>query len=238
MEHTVMCQLQLPHQCQLCCKRLLPSTCCTICCCSPTLTGKKRGRAPVWEDPADADISIQVAAAPRLRKLRQAKGQTEMTGSEYEAALRRQHCALHSRTSWAMSRRQQQQKGKAAGAAAEVDEQQEPDEATAERLLRSGSSLLFSKAAGAAGSGRLLAPGSLELSRLRDANGASPSDAVVQSVQFHPNGQLMLTAGFDKRLKLFQVRQQQAVQTGCGVVVQCCLAAPEVLCCIQPCSMI
>lgn len=166
---------------------------------------KKRGRAPVWDDPADADITVQVAAAPRLRKLRQSKGQTDMTGVEYEAALRRQHCVLHSRTSWALTNRQQQQKGRGAGAVWEIDEQQEPDEAAAERLLRSGGNMLLSNAGGAASAGRLLAPGSIELSRLRDANGASPSDAVVQSVQFHPNGQLMLTAGFDKRLRLFQV---------------------------------
>jgi hypothetical protein len=46
----------------------------------------------------------------------------------------------------------------------------------------SGSSLLLG--GGAAGSrGGLSAPGALELSRLRDANRASPSDAVVQALQ-------------------------------------------------------
>ena len=39
---------------------------------------------------------------------------------------------------------------------------------------------------------------------LTDANKAEPSGAVVQSVEFHPNGQLLLTAGLDKRLRLFQ----------------------------------
>jgi U3 small nucleolar RNA-associated protein 18 len=106
-----------------------------------------------------------------------------------------------------MSAKQQQRQGKAGSAAADdavIDEFEEPDEETAERLLMSGSRLLLGGAA-AGGRGGLLAPGALELSRLRDANGASPSDAVVQALQFHPNGQLMLTAGFDKRLKLFQV---------------------------------
>jgi U3 small nucleolar RNA-associated protein 18 len=150
---------------------------------------------------------VQVASAARLRKLRQSKGQTELSGADYEAALRRQHCALHPRTTWAMSAKQQQRQGKAGSAAADdavIDEFEEPDEETAERLLMSGSGLLLGGAA-AGGRGGLLAPGALELSRLRDANGASPSDAVVQALQFHPNGQLMLTAGFDKRLKLFQV---------------------------------
>jgi len=32
-----------------------------------------------------------------------------------------------------------------------------------------------------------------------------PSHAVVRSVQFHPNGQMLLTAGLDKSLRLFQI---------------------------------
>lgn len=54
-------------------------------------------------------------------------------------------------------------------------------------------------------SGELLPQGSLEIVRMKDANQHAPSNAVVQSVQFHPNGQLMLTAGLDKTLRLFQV---------------------------------
>ncbi|RHY53849.1 hypothetical protein DYB34_003426, partial [Aphanomyces astaci] len=41
--------------------------------------------------------------------------------------------------------------------------------------------------------------------RVKDANQHGQSNAVVQSVQFHPNGQLLLTAGLDKALRLFQI---------------------------------
>jgi U3 small nucleolar RNA-associated protein 18 len=125
-----------------------------------------------------------------------------------------------------MSAKQQRQSkaGSAAADDAVIDEFEEPDEETAEKLLISGSGLLLGGGA-AGGRGGLLAPGALELSRLRDANGASPSDAVVQALQFHPNGQLMLTAGFDKRLKLFQVggRVKHAAR-GAGSRVVCMLA--------------
>lgn len=105
------------------------------------------------------------------------------------------------------------------GHAGGIDEFEEPDEETAEKLLMSGSGLLLG--GGVPGRrGGLLPPGLLELSRLRDANGASPSDAVVQALQFHPNGQLMLTAGLDKRLKLFQV----SCSSFCAV---CAVAAAE-----------
>ena len=46
----------------------------------------------------------------------------------------------------------------------------------------------------------------IAVTRQRDANHADPCKAVVQSVQFHPSGQLLLTAGFDQRIRLFQVR--------------------------------
>eukprot|EP00775_Hariotina_reticulata_P010513 gene10513-10672_t len=170
--------------------------------------GSKRRRAPAWCDSADRDLSINVASVSRLRKLRQSKGQTSLSGAECEAALRKQHCVLHPRTSWAAvgsaAKQQQGPQGPRQGGIFNVEESQEPDEAAAEQLLTRGAGLLLSGAAGA-GHGGVIAAGAMELSRLRDANGASASDAVVQALQFHPNGQLMLTAGFDKRLKLFQV---------------------------------
>jgi U3 small nucleolar RNA-associated protein 18 len=47
--------------------------------------------------------------------------------------------------------------------------------------------------------------GTLELTRMRDANMRERSKAVVQTVSWHPNAQLLLTAGFDKRLRLYSV---------------------------------
>ena len=52
---------------------------------------------------------------------------------------------------------------------------------------------------------RQLPAGMIETTRLRDANQQEPSSSVVQSVEFHPAGRLLLTAGLDKRLRLFQV---------------------------------
>lgn len=189
--------------------------------------GTKRGRPPVWVDPADAAVSVPVAAVSRLRKLRQYKGQTDMSGQQYEEALRRQHTILNPRTNWAAgssskSSSKVSTKTAAAGAAADyvIDDEAEPDESAAQQLLLSGSGLLLG---GGAAAGGLLAPGLIEMSRLRDANGSSPSQAVVQALQFHPNGQLMLTAGFDKRLKLFQVRDCMCVGLCVGGGLDDCL---------------
>jgi U3 small nucleolar RNA-associated protein 18 len=97
---------------------------------------------------------------------------------ELEAALRSQHSKLNPRTKWA-------RKGaKEDTAAQDLMHQTGPLSAKSLRL----------------------APGRLEVSRLKDANHTDPHVSVISSVEFHPYmGQLMTTAGLDKKLKLFQV---------------------------------
>lgn len=97
-------------------------------------------------------------------------------GTQYESRLRAQHKKLNPRTSWAKAR---------------------PDDEAAARDLAAG---------GALAKPYRLPAGTIEVTPLTDANKAEPSGAVVQSVDFHPNGQLLLTAGLDKRLRLFQVK--------------------------------
>lgn len=67
---------------------------------------------------------------------------------------------------------------------------------------------ILSGAGALLGRNKQLAAGLIETTRLKDANQQEPSKSVVQSVEFHPAGQLLLTAGFDKRLRLFQVPSQ------------------------------
>lgn len=45
--------------------------------------------------------------------------------------------------------------------------------------------------------------------RMKDANITAKGDAVVRAVQFHRAGELLLTAGLDKTLRLFHVDGKQ-----------------------------
>jgi U3 small nucleolar RNA-associated protein 18 len=49
-----------------------------------------------------------------------------------------------------------------------------------------------------------LPQGKLQMVRVRDANQAGVSSAVVQSVKFHPGASVVMTAGLDKTIRLFQ----------------------------------
>lgn len=49
--------------------------------------------------------------------------------------------------------------------------------------------------------------GTLETTRVKDANQVEPCQGVVRSVGFHPGNALLMTGSMDKRLRLFQVGQ-------------------------------
>lgn len=100
----------------------------------------------------------------------------------YEERLRQQHARLNSRTTWATE---------------EPAKDDDDDEDLDETLALGADKLL--------GSGGVLPAGVIAIAPVTDGNKAEPTGGVVRSLQFHPNGQLLLTSGLDKRLRLFQV---------------------------------
>ena len=163
-------------------------------------------RKPVWEDEHDATAFVDVTRQNRLKKLRTAADESVIPAAEYAARLRAQHAKLNPGTTWAelpwqrKKRRREAGDDGAIGFGEEEDEQEEYEEGTYEHrnvLLEQSDLVVKNK-------GRL-PQGLLEVSRMKDANIEEPSNAVVQSVEFHRNGQLLMTAGFDQKLRFFQV---------------------------------
>ncbi|CAH0522275.1 unnamed protein product [Peronospora belbahrii] len=142
-----------------------------------------------WVDEDDKEVEVSLEEQPQLRKLRRTEKDTIVSGKELHLRLKTFYQSAHGAVSWAdpsnfLGDRQ-------------IGLYDSDIEGEAE-LLRSTDKMLES-------SGKLLPQGELEIIRVKDANQHAPSNAVVQSVQFHPNGQLLLTAGLDKTLRLFQV---------------------------------
>jgi U3 small nucleolar RNA-associated protein 18 len=162
-----------------------------------------------WHDPYTDAATVDVAAGPaRLRKLRAHEDETVLGGGDYEARLRARFAATHQHTGWAAAARKAAARAAKAAAAAAPRAADAP--ASGEALLASGAALLArpASAGGAAATTTTtsapLSPGRLEITRLPDANAAAPADAVIQAVAFHPGGQVLLTAGFDKAVRFFQ----------------------------------
>jgi U3 small nucleolar RNA-associated protein 18 len=88
-----------------------------------------------------------------------------------------------------------------------IIESTEPDRAPhgLTRMLREGGALIEDHAAAESASCKALPLDLLQMTRLPDANTTEPSKSVIRSVQFHPNRSLLLTAGLDKSLRLFDI---------------------------------
>ncbi|KAJ3381741.1 U3 snoRNP protein [Entophlyctis sp. JEL0112] len=142
---------------------------------------------PLWEDHHDSGFKVDISNGPsRLRKLRDTEEETELAASEYETRLRKQFLKLHPTPAWAKN----------------------PDRSLMEESWShsSISTVLRSTRSMIDRSMRMkLLSDELSMLRLKDANQASPSASVVQSCQFHPNAPVLLTAGWDRTLRLFHV---------------------------------
>ncbi|CAI5737279.1 unnamed protein product [Peronospora destructor] len=142
-----------------------------------------------WVDEDDEEVEVNLEEQPQLRKFRKTEKDTVMNGKEFRRRLQTFYQSAHGAVSWADPRKFLCEP--------QLDSYDSDNEREAELIRSTGKMLEFS--------GELLPQGELEVVRMKDANQHAPSNAVVQSVQFHPNGQLILTAGLDKMLRLFQV---------------------------------
>ncbi|XP_057473900.1 U3 small nucleolar RNA-associated protein 18 homolog [Actinidia eriantha] len=159
-------------------------------------------RKPVWVDDEEEKTSINIARVNRLRKLRKEEDESVISGSAYVSRLRAHHAKLNPGTEWAQLDSQSRNYS-----SDEEDSDVENEEAVArcykdvegvDDILRTTEDLVVKSRA-------KLLPGLLEFSRLVDANAEDPSDAPINSVQFHRNAQLLLTGGLDKKLRFFQI---------------------------------
>lgn len=182
-------------------------------------------KAAAWVDEDDQDASGAVGAAteiqheaatvnlkavPRRRKLRKSVRESEIGHAEYERRVREYYAKEGSRVAagtWA------EVKPEGDGTSSSSDGEEGPNpvpvrggdvEDKVSRLLRSTGRIMSAKAEAARGRMEL-GPNVIDIRRVGDANKQDPNRAVVQAVEFHPSGRMVLTAGLDKTMRLFQV---------------------------------
>lgn len=148
------------------------------------------GRMPAWVDDADEEERIEIAAEPRLRKLRDSEDETVVSGKKFTQKLKKQFEKVYGDASWADLDKKTRK----------VSESDDDDDEENLVLKRAGN-LLSSKS-------DKLPHGFLDIVRVKDANIDKPSNATLQCVEFHPSAKVLLTAGFNKTLDLFQIDGQ------------------------------
>lgn len=157
-------------------------------------TEEVQEKTAAWEDDDDDDFfTSEDFSSHRLKKLRKSRQETASeVKSDLEERLRKQYqntSLLSSRTEWANVDKAQKAR--------------DDDDDSVDALLTSSRKLLADSSDGH------IPSDSLNIVRVKDANEADPSAAVIRCAKFHPGSDpdepLLMTAGLDKTMRFFQV---------------------------------
>ncbi|PPQ76039.1 hypothetical protein CVT26_005672, partial [Gymnopilus dilepis] len=175
-----------------------------------SLTASK-SKKPAWVDPSDvapaATVSL-LSGPTRLRKLRQAVDEDEITSREYETRLRAQFERINPEPAWAKKARKKGKKGEEEGSDNEAgDEILQEGDGVKDMLASTQGLLGDSKKKGRK---RVVLPqGTLAIERVRDANHSvqGSGSGEVRTLQFHPKPAVpVLAVGTaDRRVRLFHI---------------------------------
>ncbi|KAJ2690760.1 U3 snoRNP protein [Coemansia sp. RSA 1285] len=159
--------------------------------------------AAAWVDEDTQNARVALKGAIRTRKLRKIEGENIVHGDVYEERLRQQFQKINPVPKWAQETKAEDAWG------SDSDDSEEKREARAGNDLLKSSKSLLSKTS------TLLPPSILDIVRTRNGNQTAPSQMAVSALQFHPTANVMLTAGLDKTLRLFEVdgKDNQKVQS-------------------------
>ncbi|OLL22632.1 putative U3 small nucleolar RNA-associated protein 18 [Neolecta irregularis DAH-3] len=151
---------------------------------------------PVWDDSDDDKLVVSLALNNRMRKLRKTEAEDKITGKEYSRRLRSQYERVYPVPEWATLKTK----------TTINDEEMSSEDNTLnlyaepiKRLFRTSERYIKS------GKSSMLPVGNLDITRMIDANKQAPSQAVVQTVSFHPYYPILMTGGFDRTLRLFHI---------------------------------
>ncbi|KAK1773288.1 LOW QUALITY PROTEIN: WD40 repeat-like protein [Copromyces sp. CBS 386.78] len=167
---------------------------------------EQKEEPPAWEDSDDERLTVSLAAASRLRKLRQSEEEDVVNGTEYARRLRSQYLRLYPLPEWAKessaASQRRRRKSSAAGSSSEDDSDAEDDIDSAlplETFLRDVNS--FNASADARGSKRRkLRPETIDIQRSRDI-----PDIHKHSLSFHPKHPILLSCSVSSVMYLHQV---------------------------------
>lgn len=165
--------------------------------------------APAWEDSDDERLTVSLAGATQLRKLRTSEADDIITGTEYTFRLRQQFLRLNPHPEWARHaeeppkkrRRRSSAASDSSGASDEAEEEGDDfntDALPLDRLLRDANAMNGSAAAKT----KRLRPEVIDIQRSRDIPDAHKD---VTSLAFHPEYPVLLSSSTSSMLFLHHI---------------------------------
>ncbi|XP_008285805.1 U3 small nucleolar RNA-associated protein 18 homolog isoform X1 [Stegastes partitus] len=150
-----------------------------------------------WVD-EDDELDEEVDMRHRYRRnLMRGEAESTMSKQKLQQRMREQfQKAMGGTPSWAESGAQKKKKKKKKKAADEEDDDDDDEDDEDDLLRRTGNFVASSES---------LPSGILRMKKCLHANSARPSEDRLTTVQFHPSAQVVMTAGLDQSVCLFQV---------------------------------
>ncbi|XP_041813327.1 U3 small nucleolar RNA-associated protein 18 homolog [Chelmon rostratus] len=151
-----------------------------------------------WVD-EDDELEEEVDMKHRYRRdLIRGEVESTMSKQKLQQRMREQfQKSMGGAPSWAESNVMKKKKKKKKKTAADEEEEEEEDEDEDDDLLRRTGNFVASSDS--------LPSGVLRMKKCLHANSARPSEDRLTTVQFHPSAQVVMTAGLDQSVSLFQV---------------------------------
>jgi U3 small nucleolar RNA-associated protein 18 len=145
------------------------------------------------------NVTVSLATSSRLHKLRDTPSDDVVGGHEYERRLRRQFERTNPTPEWALRSRRQDRLKRTHGSSSSDEE-----DGDVNVFFSSAGGIVMSQENKSKG---IISQGTLGIERLRDGNQAARSEGEVRVVRFHPSPKVpvLLTAGADRRARLFNV---------------------------------
>ncbi|XP_056010780.1 U3 small nucleolar RNA-associated protein 18 homolog [Ostrea edulis] len=143
-------------------------------------------KTPAWQDDDDVRGSIKITKERRFDSIRR-RDERKMKVDQYTSRLKNEFEKVSSVPNWAKL-------------PSEKTQSSDDDSDVDDLLQKTGNYLATSSA---------LPRGLIDLKQCTDANKEQPSESKLKSVEFHPTAQVILTAGMNCTLNLFQVDGKQ-----------------------------
>ncbi|KAK3995496.1 WD40-repeat-containing domain protein [Cladorrhinum sp. PSN332] len=174
--------------------------------------------APAWEDSDDERLTVSLATASRLRKLRTFEGEDVVNGVEYSERLRQQYLRLYPLPEWAKppGAAKRRRRSSAAGSddlssGSELEENSDGEEEIDSALpldafLRSAASFAPTDSSSSRNKRRKLRPETLDIQRTRDIPDAHKAGGGgVSSLAFHPTRPILLSTSVSSIMYLHSI---------------------------------
>ncbi|KAI5970795.1 UTP18 [Candida margitis] len=159
-----------------------------------------------WRDSDDEKLNVSLTSSDRLKKLKKTPEDDLISGKAYMLRLRSQFEKIYPRPLWADQVDQERDENSSdEDIVLDEDEGQDNDQqngkqtAALSKLLSSTHQFVITKQL------KLISPTRISITRLKDANYQKLSKGAVQAISFHPTHPILLTGGFDKTIRLYQI---------------------------------